>query len=40
MNEKKFLKEEYDGFSLSVDFKRSNNNQVIASLKKVLKEIE
>ena len=39
-NEKKLLKEEYDGFSLSVDFKRSNKKQVIASLKKGLKEIE
>jgi len=38
--EKQFLKEEHDGFSLSVDLNRSNKEQVIASLKKALEEIE
>jgi len=38
--EKKLLIEKYDGFSLSVDLKRTNKERVIASLKKALEEIE
>ena len=39
-NEKKILEEVHDGFSLSVDLNRFNKKQVIATLKRVLNDIE
>lgn len=37
---KKLLKEEFDGFNLSIDLKRTKKEQVVATLKKALDEIE
>ena len=40
LHAKKLLKEEYEGFSLSVDLNYTKKEQIIASLKKALEQIE
>ena len=40
INKNKLLKENYEGFSLSVDLNRSKKEQVLESLKKAIREIQ